>query len=159
MLVSRIIAAHLLVFTAVALAPNSWAQDSKCFSIRVLNVKSGKPMRGIRVDMFPNHAGDLVHAQHEPEIHLGKTNKLGSLKYCPPDPAPKTFSLSFYHFDGPDEVGQDFDLGEVLQTGVLGHFPDRMRRLKDDVSVKPGEIVVFGKRWNLIEYIPAPDLP
>jgi hypothetical protein len=158
MLVLRIIAAHLIIFTAVAFAPNSWAQGSKCFSIRVLNVKSGKPMRGIRVDMFPNHSGDLVHAQHEPEIHLGKTNKFGTLNYCPPDPAPRTFNLSFYHFNGPDEVRQDFDLSEVLQIGVFGHSPDQMRRLKD-VTVKPGEIVVFGKRWNLIEYLPAPDLP
>jgi hypothetical protein len=113
--------------------------------------------------MFPNRSEARWHIRYEREIHIGKTNKHGTVKYCLPDPPPKTFILSFYQFTGPDPRVQDFDLGQVLQTGVFAQTGTPTPQLKDDASVKPGEIVVFGKRWNLIERylppLPVPDLP
>jgi hypothetical protein len=114
MLVLRIIAVHFIVLTALAVVPNGWAQDSKCLSIRILNAKSGKPIRGVRVDMFPDHLGKYVF-----KMSLGKTDSSGTLQYCASDSAPKTFILSFYQFgsgwDGP-EAFHRFNLDQVLCT-------------------------------------------
>jgi len=156
MLVLRIIAAHLIVFTALALAPNSWAQDSKCFSVRILNAKSGKPIRGVRVDMFPDHLGP-----YELKMSLGKTGRSGTLHYCPPDPAPQTFILSLYQFgsgwDGP-KAFQRFNLADVLRYGAVGYYQTPLTGFKDKAT--PGEILVFGMRWKFIERIlPEPEWP
>jgi hypothetical protein len=159
MLILRFIAAHFVLFAAFALVPNCLAQDVNCFSVRVLNLKSGKPISGIEVDMIPNHSENPRPGPNEPEIRIGKTNKHGTLKYCPPDPAPKTFVLSFRHLTIPDQWEQYLDLGQVLKTGVRGYASRQSPQIKVNVNVKPGEVVVFGRRWNLIEYLPAPDLP
>jgi hypothetical protein len=156
MLVCRIIAAHFLVFTALALVPNVSAQDSKCFSVRILNAKSGKPIRGIRVDMFPDHLGS-----YELKMSLGKTDRNGTLHYCPPDPAPKTFILNFYQFgsgwDGP-EAFQRFSLADVLRYGAVGYYETPPAGFKD--PARPGEILVFGEQWKFIERIlPEPEWP
>src|ERR1700722_2937152 len=156
MLVVRIIAANFIILTALALVPNGWAEDSKCFSIRILNAKSGKPIRGVRVDMFPDHLGDYVL-----KMSLGKTDSSGTLQYCVPNSAPKTFILSFYQFgsgwDGP-EAFHRFNLDQVLTYGAVGYYETPPTGFKD--RARPGEILVFGKRWKFIERIlPVPEWP
>jgi hypothetical protein len=151
------IAAHIVAFIAIALAPNCLAQDSKCFSIRILNAKSGKPIGGVRVDMFPDRLGDV--RQYELKMSLGKTDRNGTLKYCPSDPAPTTFVLSFYQFgsgwDGPPAV-QRFALARILMNGAVGYYETPPSGFKANAT--PGEILVFGRRWKFIERIlPEPD--
>src|ERR1700677_464359 len=146
MLVLRIFAADFILFTALAVAPNGWAQDSKCFSVRILNAKSGKPIRGVRVDMFPE--------PFELKMSLGKTDRNGTLHYCPPDPAPQTFILRLYQFgsgwDGP-EAFQRFNLAAVLCYGAVGYYQTPPTGFKDRAT--PREILVFGMRWKFIQRI------
>jgi hypothetical protein len=152
MLVLRIIAAHFIVFTALALVPNSWAQDSKCISVRVLNARSGKPIRGVRVDMFPDRLGNV--GQYDLKTSLGKTDRNSTLQYCPSDPALKTFTLSLYQIGsgsgGPEAVHR-FNLAQVLMYGAVGYYETPPTGFKD--RARPGEILVFGRRWKFLDRI------
>jgi hypothetical protein len=106
--------------------------------------------------MFPDHLGKYVL-----KMSLGKTDSSGTLQYCASDSAPKTFILSFYQFgsgwDGP-EAFHRFNLDQVLMYGAVGYYETPPTGFKD--RARPGEILVFGKRWKFIERIlPEPEWP
>jgi|ERR1700722_6537128 len=154
----RITAAQFILFTALALAPNVCAQGSKCISVRILNAKNGKPIRGVRVDLA-ERLGDRWH--YELPTSLGKTDSTGTLQYCPPHPAPKAFALNLYQFgsgwDGP-AASYQFDLAQVLKHGMVGYYETPPTGFT--ARATPGEILVFGRRWKLIQRIlPEPEWP
>jgi hypothetical protein len=83
-------------------------------------------------------------------VDIGKTNKQGVARYCFGDDLPESFSLSFYEFSGPAE-GERFKPQDVLEHGAIGFNNRGGAKSKSTPSVGPGDIVVVGERWWLVD--------
>jgi hypothetical protein len=144
-----------LVLATCALTPKCCAQDATCFSVRILDQKSGKPIRGVLVSIFPNYWNGADWSTSQVIFTVGRTDQHGTVKYCPTAPAPDTFRLEYYQFAGPDEE-EHFRLADVLKTGVVGFIAPNTRRFKGTVIANPREVVVLGRRWDIIDRILPP---
>jgi hypothetical protein len=131
-----------------ALALRSSAQDSNCVSVRVLKVTNAKPIKDVPVQLL------LIKTESPWDIgkviDMGKTDKRGIVRYCIPDPLPKSLRLQFYEFNGPDERTL-FETESVLKNGIVVTDPPYRTKNKSIPNPKPGEIAIFGKRWGLID--------
>ncbi|MGH9744937.1 MAG: hypothetical protein ACRD59_02350 [Candidatus Acidiferrales bacterium] len=120
-------------------------QGTNCVTVRVLKKKNAKPAKGVWVGMY------LItdNPWEEKEIDVGKTDKQGSAQYCIPNPAPRMFRLDLYEFTGFE--GEVFDTESVMKNGAaVGKSPSGVKS-KYTPNPKPGEIVIFGERWWLID--------
>src|ERR1700722_5526850 len=133
----------LMVFVCLSALTCS-AQTSNCISVRVLNEKTGKPIRGVQVRMAWVVAEDSMY------VDIGKTGKQGTARYCLPIPTPSSFRLYFYVFSGPDER-EEFDTEAVMKHGLIGKHPPDGPKLKHIPDPRPGEVLIFGERWWLID--------
>src|SRR5271156_3886226 len=147
----HVIVAFLVLSFDSAFALSCSAQGVNCVSVRVLNSKNGKAVKGVPINLLsllPNTSEKPYMAYAT--INIGKTDKHGIAKYCIPGPIPKSFRLEFYEFSGPDKR-EAFDAETVLKHGVVAIHALHGKKSKLTPSPKPGEVVVFGQRWWLID--------
>ena len=124
----------------LAVPSDCLAQNASCISVRVLDANSGKPVKNIQV--WVNSTGVSVSS-------IGKTDVAGIALYCPGDPIPTSFKLDFFEFN-PTDPGVTFNTIEILKTRSVAQN-SRNKGKFHNRNPQPGEIVVFGKRWWLID--------
>jgi hypothetical protein len=120
------------------------AQEARCISVRVLDAKSGKPIKGLLVYVATrsDHLGD-----YKP---IGKTDAQGVARFCPKDPVPTSFLLDFKYFEQMDPGGE-VDTKCILEKGSVAGNAYNKGKFHNRESPKPGEMVVFGRRWWWID--------
>jgi len=139
-------AARGMVFAFLSLfaAFSCSAQDTNCISVRVLDAKSGKPIKGLLVyfQARGEHSSDFKPA--------GKTDALGIVRFCPRDPIPTSFRLEFEHFYQTDPSGL-IDIKTILEKGSVAANTENKGKFHNRETPKPGEMVIFGRRWWWID--------
>ena len=141
----RVIVALVTFSFGCAFALNCSAQSANCVSVRVLNPKNGKPVEGVLIHFLPNSSANPYTA--DATVNIGKTDKQGITKYCIPGSVPR---LEFYEFSGPDER-ENFDTDVVLKFGFVANNSLHGAKFIFTRSPKPGEVVIFGQRWWLVD--------
>jgi hypothetical protein len=123
-------------FLCVFAAPLD-SSSANCISVRVFDAKSGKPTKGLLTSVVIDNYRNF---------RIGETNENGVVQFCPKDPVPTSFTLDFRYFYQTDaEV--HFNTESVLKTGSVAQNARNKGKFHDREAPKPGEIVVFGKRW------------
>lgn len=131
-----------LTFRFVCLvASASGCSAATCISVRVLDARSGKPIKGLAA---------VVVTDQLANIRIGETDAQGVVRYCPNDPVPPSFSLDFEYFY-PTDAGVHFDTESILKVGNVAKNAYSEGKFHDRENAKPGGIVVFGRRWWLID--------
>jgi hypothetical protein len=139
---------HTDVNNGSTLGPYS-ARDEDCVTVRVLHKrKNAKPIKGVQVSMSLVYFDGSTRKYED--VDIGKTNKLGIARYCFNDHLPESFMLSFYEFSGPAE-GELFEPEDVLKHGAVAFKSRGGAKSKSAPSAEPGEIIVVGERWWLVD--------
>jgi hypothetical protein len=130
--------ARVLVFAFICVLATPFnCLCANCISVRVLDAKSGKPIKSVPA---------FVETERKLMIRLGETDGQGVVRFCPDDPVPASFTLEFKYVHQADaEV--HFDMESVLKTGSVAKNAQNKGKFHDREIPKPAEIVVFGKRW------------
>jgi hypothetical protein len=130
------------------LGPHS-AQSENCVVVRVLHErKNAKPIKGVQVSIELAYFDGSTRKYEF--VDLGKTDKQGMTRYCFNDHLPEWFMLRFYEFSEPAE-GELFKPEDVLKHGAVEFKNRGGAKSKSTPSAGPGEIVVVGERWWLVD--------
>ena len=125
-------------------------------TLHVIDARSGKPLKGIKVEMFTSDAGSSVKPE-EPKTKPNKTQEAttdndGRAVFELFEPLPESVGFLLVP---PDDFascwGQLFSAKEVLESGAVADFAPRCGKLKWKASAKPGEVLIFEKRLTTWE--------
>lgn len=142
-----------------AMGTACWGQQ---VTVRVINGKSGKPMRGQGVfansrdaRLYPDIVGNLGPWLTKTDQGPATTDKNGIVRFSVPPPEPEQLSVDV---GVPSEVvpcqnrPSDFDTKEVLKSGVVaGNTCDPSGKVRAKFHPTPGEIVVFVRKLTFRE--------
>jgi hypothetical protein len=124
-------------------------------TVRLINAKSGKPLREVPVTMFfwngpPTFRPDNI-PKGEVVVHT-TTDAKGQAVFHMPEAIPEHIGFSI---GGPrDFVGcwrqRDLSLEAVIRSGVVADYNEsKCGKLRTKVSAEPGEVVIVDKKLTL----------
>lgn len=137
------------VLLAAALLSTSFAQTGRSVTVRVLNAKTGRPLKGVGVFLVDSNrtAGKADPAAGAPH---GLSSSDGAVALRLPVPTPE--KILVWYSGGQCGLAQcsynngaPFSTADILKTGVVA--PNgclKGRNTPYSVVAKPGEIVIFG---------------
>jgi hypothetical protein len=142
-----------LLVAFIAAAPVCWSQE---VTVRVVNGKSGKPMKGRGVDLsaqdarlYPRAGGNLGPFKE------GNTGRDGTVRLSVPPPRPSSL---FVGVGVPSEViycgstPPSFPLEEVMKSGVISENScDPSGKIRARFKPEPGEILIFMRKLTFRE--------
>jgi hypothetical protein len=130
------------------------AQD---ITLRLVNAKSGKPLRAVPVTMFSWNGPRTFRLDNVPKgeaiVHT-TTDTKGQAVFHLPEAGPEHIGFSV---GGPrDFVGcwhpRDLSPETVMRSGVVADYNEsKCGKLKIQVSAKPGEVVIVDKKLTLLD--------
>jgi len=135
----------LAIACVLSAAFQTEAQDTNCIKIRVLDSKSGKPIHGVEVSVWMRASSWI-----DDDTRSKKTDAQGVARFCSTDPNVSLFTLRLKYLDW-TEPQMGFNMELALKSGIVTKNNDKNRRARDGVSPEPGEIIVFGRRWSLLD--------
>ena len=126
-------------------------------TVRLINARSGKPLREVPVTMFSWNGPATYSPDNIPKSELAAhtaTDAEGRAVFHSAQPIPQHIGFSVgtpLDFAGCWRL-QDSSPETVLHSGVVAAYNEaRCGRLKQQVSAKPGEVVIFEKKPTLWE--------
>jgi 5-hydroxyisourate hydrolase-like protein (transthyretin family) len=123
---------------------NCSAQEANCISVRVLDAKSGKPIKGLLTSV-------QTRSEHQRDFKsLEMTDAQGIVRFCLNDPIPASFRLEFSQFYETDPSGL-VDTKAILEKGSVAGNIHNKGKFHDRETPKPGEMIIFGRRWWWID--------
>ncbi len=122
--------------------------ESPAITIRVINSKTGRPLKDVNVTL-EDTTGRFLKDAHG-KVVAGTTNKLGEVILKLPSLVPERLTV-FYVGGRTCELGQcstrTFPTAEILKVGVIAsNCSDPKSPYK--VSPKAGELVIFGTPFS-----------
>ena len=144
---------RLLVCLGFATVPqllppaSSLGETGSAITIRVINSKTGKPLKNINI-VLEDSAGNFLK-DDKGKVVAGTTNKLGEVFLYLPSPVPERLGV-FYTGGNTCELGQCpqiFTTAEILKTGIIGSTCSVPKHTYN-VSPRPGELVIFGTPFS-----------
>jgi hypothetical protein len=139
--ISLILLSALLPFTSVAVH----GQTQQAITIRLLDFKSGKPIKKLNVDVTlwnGQSTGVLASGITIIAETRAKTDEHGSLVVKVPDPAPE--HISIFTPDLAQPSTPRISPGDVLKAGVV--VPYRHGNYQLGVTAQAGEIVILNHK-------------
>lgn len=140
-----------VVATFFLLTANAADTDSHTVTIRVINSKSGKPLKNVFVSLTGPAGGFLKN--HDGKVVAGTTNKLGEVTLEIPSPVSERLGVS-YTGGGTCQLiqcsrAQTYGIAEILKTGMVGiNKCSPARKRQYDLVPKPGELIIFAKPYS-----------
>lgn len=126
-------------------------QSQQTITLRILDYKSAKPLKGLHVDiecfdgsLSPGRKATILMRKSIP------TDKDGSAVVNIPEPLPEHMRV---YSDDLWDATADFSPAEVLRSGAVDQYEHATEEGKRNVPPAPGRIVVFAKRftfWNRV---------
>jgi len=115
-------------------------------SVRILDAKSGKPIKRVSVGLsVTNEKGRSVGLSDV------VTNGEGVAAFDLAEPAPERIEITY----SPNELWNCSDIAfptaQILKTGVVARYTCDDGKLKWPATAKPGELLIFSKRFTLWE--------
>jgi hypothetical protein len=117
--------------------------------IRFLNMNSGKPLTGVQVQISTWNS-PAPHREADITTLNAKTDKTGKILIHLQEPLAKYLS-----FRSPNELrecsDQEFAIADAIQSGIVAKLHAKCGQLKFAPTAKPGEIIVFDKKYRFLD--------
>ena len=141
----------MTVCRVVLPAQKAVRDESPAITIRVMNSKTGRPLKNVNVTLEDTTGRFLKNAHGK--IVAGTTNNLGEVILKLSSPVPERLTV-FYVGGGTCELGQcstrTFPTAEILKVGVIAsNCSDPKSPYKG--SPRAGELVIFGTPFSRTE--------
>ena len=113
-----------------------------------LDVKSGKPLTGVQVQISMWNS-EAPHRKLDEIVINAKTDKHGNILIHLQEPIAK-----FVFFRSPNELrecsDQEFAIADVIRSGIVAKYHDKCGELNFAPTAKPREIIVFDRKYRFL---------
>jgi hypothetical protein len=116
--------------------------------MRFLDPDSGKPLAGVYLGIAGWNADDF-HSEAQKIVFQvsSKTDKDGRVVIHLPDPPPK-----YLAYGSPGQIHgcstNRFLVEDVIRSGIVAKLDQKCGQIKQAVSPKPGEVIIFDKKFT-----------
>lgn len=145
----------VLAVSGVAISQPTAGQPTRQITIRFLNFKTLKPLRGLAVIVTisneDNGKGISESGDRVTNLSL-KTDHSGTLRVNVPVPYPK--SVTVFAPGLVDNVVSEFSIAAVMESGAIRRFPGQQFNKKREGDVDPGQVLILSRKetaWDRIK--------
>ena|ERR1017187_9142367 len=145
---TRMLLVIIVVFLQVVVVKSASPTE---IVMRFIDGNSGKPLTGVQIQLLA-WTVDEFNPKSEKIIKTwdGKTDKNGRVLVRLEEPLPQHLS-----FRSPDELrecsGERFSVEDALHSGILAKYSEKCGKLKAIVTAKPGEIIIFDRKYRFLD--------